>query len=325
MTDATPTSDASTPNHSTTQRRRLLAAGAVVGVAIALGGGVAAGVAAVVSRTAAPAPSDGGASIYFPIAGSPQQSNGAQPQYGASGGAAAPAIAQAPGAAARSFATNDLAMSAPSIAYPYPGGWCNAGPAPTTAGPGITATGLAQITLPTTPSTAQTLNVGVQTSNSNDNVKAALADVQQKLAAIRDALHKAGVPDADITQQGINVYGNGNPKVTNVNVNGSLSATISDTAVLDKALTAAADAGATSVNVWSGNGNSAATPDDKTLQSAITKATAAAKSMAQTQAQAAGVSLGALQSSQVQPPSICGWTAGGAQMVVGVTLTYAVK
>jgi hypothetical protein len=47
--------------------------------------------------------------------------------------------------------------------------------------------------------------------------------------------------------------------------------------------------------------------------------------MAQSQAQAAGVSLGSLQSSQAQPPSICGWAPGGAQMVVAVTLTYAVK
>jgi hypothetical protein len=47
--------------------------------------------------------------------------------------------------------------------------------------------------------------------------------------------------------------------------------------------------------------------------------------MAQTQAQAAGVALGALQATQVQPPSICPWQPGGPQMIVAVTLTYAIK
>jgi uncharacterized protein YggE len=215
---------------------------------------------------------------------------------------------------------------ASSLAYPYPGGWCNAtGPGANATGPGITATGLAQLTLPGVQSNAQTLNVGVQSDNNASDLKTALTEVEGRLAAIRAALHTAGVADDHITQQGLNIYGNGAPKVNNYGVNANLSATVADAAMLDRAVRAAADAGASNINVWSSGGAGSATPDDKTLQSAIAKATDAAHSMAQSQAQAAGVALGALQSSQVQPPSICGYGASGAQMVVGVTLTYAIK
>jgi uncharacterized protein YggE len=214
---------------------------------------------------------------------------------------------------------------APSIAYPYPGSWCN-GPAPAAAaGPGITATGLSQVTLPTQPQTAQTLSAGVQSNGNDGDVATALASAQQRLGAIREALHTAGVPDSQITQQGLNVYANGAPKPSAVGVNGNLSATITDPAVLDRALRGVVAAGASNVSVWSGNGTAGAAPDEKSLQSAIARATESARSMAQSQAQAAGVALGGLQSSQVQPPSICGWAPGGAQLVVAVTLTFAVR
>jgi uncharacterized protein YggE len=328
MTDATPAHDDAPAQQGTSPRRaqrgRLLAIGAVVAVAVALGGGVAAAVAAVVSRQSTPAATPGGASLYFPLAGNQPQSGGAS---GAMNAAPMPTIADGGMAAGgRAFSpsfANGPAMSS-SLAYPYPGGWCSAAPAPAASGPGITATGLAQVNLPGAPANAQTLNIGVQDNNSSD-LKTALNDVEQRLAAIRAALHTAGVTDDHISQQGLNIYGNGGPKVTNFGVNAGLTATISDAAILDRAVHAAADAGGTSINVWSGNGATTATPDDKSLQSAIAKATDAAHSMAQSQAQAAGVSLGALQSSQVQPPSICNWTASGAQMVVGVTLTYAIK
>jgi uncharacterized protein YggE len=334
MTDATPTHEDAAHQGAAprpAQRRRLLAVGAVIAVAVALGGGVAAAVAAVVSRTSTPAASSNGASLYFPIAPNQQSQQAGVGSTAMNAGPAMPAMAQGGMGAPAADRAYSLSIGAgpamtQSLAYPYPGGWCNAAPAPAATGPGITATGLAQVNLPGAPASAQTLNVGVQSDNNNSDLKTALADVEQRLAAIRTALHTAGVADDHITQQGLNIYGNGGgPNVTKFGVNAGLTATISDAAVLDRAVHAAANAGASSVNVWSNNAATSATPDDKTLQSAVAKATDAARSMAQSQAQAAGVSLGALQSSQVQPPSICGWTPTGAQMVVGVTLTYAIK
>ncbi|HXA28546.1 MAG TPA: SIMPL domain-containing protein [Candidatus Angelobacter sp.] len=319
-------SDATQIPEATRAPRRLLAIGAVVAVAVALGGGVAAGVAAVVSHgAAAPTPSQaGGATLFFPAAQPGQGSSGPATAQGMSAPAMGAGVAGAPAVAYPSTMSQGVAMGS-NIAYPYPGQWCSGGSAAPATGPGITATGLAQITVSSNQVSTQTLNVGVQSNDSGQDVSAALNDVEQRLAAIRDALHKAGVADDHISQQGLNVYANGSPKVSNMNVNGGLTATITDPAVLDRAVHAAVAAGASNLNVWSANGASGAQPDDKALQSAIVKATDAAKSTAQAQAQAAGVSLGSLQSSQAQPPSICGWVPGGAQMVVAVTLTYAVK
>jgi uncharacterized protein YggE len=327
MTDATPVQDGSSAVSSTARSRsRLLVAGAVVAVAVTAGG-VAAGVAAVVSRSTPAAQVGGGATLYIPSIGG----GGSQP--GSSGGGSvvngAPAMAAGGMAAPQAALSFGAAQGGPAmsstIAYPYPGGWCN-GPATAAAtGPGITATGLAQVTVASSQVSTQTLNVGVNSNDSGPDVTTALSDVEQRLAAIRDALHKAGVPDDHISQQGLNVFGNGNPKPSSMNANGSLTATISDPAVLDRAVRGAVAAGASNVNVWSASGAAGAAPDDKSLQSAIVKATDAARTMAQSQAQAAGVALGALQSTQAQPPSICGWSPGGAQMVVAVTLTYAVR
>jgi uncharacterized protein YggE len=325
MTDATPAQDGSAAVPSTARSRsRLLVAGAVVAVALTAGG-VAAGVAAVVSRSTPAAQVGGGATIYIPSIGS--GSGAGVPGNGGGGSmGAAPAMAAGGMSAPIPQVAVSLSGQSASFAYPYSGGWCN-GPATAAAasGPGVTATGLAQVTLPSTPQSTQVLNVGVQSNDGSQDVATALADAQRRLSAIRDALHSSGVPDGQITQQGLNVYANGSPKPSNVNVNGTLSAAITDPAILDRAMRAVVAAGANNLNVWSNSGAAGTAPDDKSLQSAIAKATDAARTMAQSQAQAAGVALGALQSTQAQPPSICGWSPGGAQMVVAVTLTYAVK
>jgi uncharacterized protein YggE len=330
MTDLTTTSgDGAGPNPSPNQarRRRLLVTGALAAVAVALAGGVAGAVAAVVSRSSTPSPSpSGAATTYFPMSGNQAAPNGAS--YGSSVASSGMA-ADARGAAGAPAALSPMMAQGPamssSLAYPYPGPWCGGAPSAPAAGPGITATGLAQVPLGGTPVSTQTLSVGVQSAGGASDLKAELADVQAHLAAIRDAIRKAGVPDDQITQQGLNVWGNGAPKVAGLQVNGNLNATITDPAILDRAVRAAVDAGASNLNVSSSFGAAGATPDDKTVQAAIAKATASAHTTAQAQAQAAGVSLGSLQSSQASPPSICGWAPGGAQMVVAVTLTYAVK
>lgn len=314
---ATPPQQAAAP----ARRRRMVTLAALAAALLALAGGVAAGVAAVVSRPSpSPAPSaPGGASLYFPISG-----GAAAPAPMPGGGGGVVAGASAPQAALSVNGAGGPGVATSSIAYPFPGTWCNGtGPA-AASGPGITATGLAQVNLPVSPQTAQTLSAGVQ-SNGDSDVATALSDAQQRLTAIRDALRSAGVPDAQISQQGLNVYANGGPKPSNVNVYGNLSATITDASILDRALRAVVAAGASNVSVWSSGGEGNAQPDQASLQSGITRATSAAKSSAQAEAQAAGVSLGALESVQSQPPSICGWSPSGAQMVVAVTLTYAVK
>jgi uncharacterized protein YggE len=313
------------------RRRRLVVVGAAAAV-VGLAGGISGGVAAIVSRSSTPERSNA-ASLFFPLAGA--QPGNAAPGGGPAAMSAGAGAAQSAtiGAPAAALATDAQGAMAPSYAMPgqnYPGTWCG-GPSPAPAqGPGVTATGLAQVPLRGgAPVTTETLNAGVSSSGSDPDLKTALSDVQGRLNAVRDAIRKAGVPDDQISQQNINVWGNGNggngPKVANVQVNGGITATITDPAVADRAMRAAVDAGASNVNLYGSSGAVSSTPDTALVQSAITKATAEARSMAQTQAQAAGVALGALQATQVQPPSICPWQPGGPQMVVAVTLTYAIK
>jgi uncharacterized protein YggE len=298
----------------------LLIAGSVA-AAMAVAGGVAGGVAAVVSRASTPSPTGAGAgaTLFFPASGGNAPSDGslgaAQGAPSGGGGVAAmPAIA-----------TQDKAASfaGPIAAYPYPS--CGGG-TPTTQvqSDGVTATAMVQIPLSSaTANATTTLNIGVQANDSD--VKTALADARARLDAIRTALHNAGVPDSQITTQNLNAWANGNPKPVNSNVNGGLTATLTDASLIDRALTAAINAGATNVNLWTSGGTSAATPTDDQLHSALAKATSEAHSMASAEAQGAGLSLGSVRAITSQAPSLCPWATGGPQLVVTVTVTYAVK
>jgi uncharacterized protein YggE len=318
------------PQSQSRRRRARLLVVAAIAAAVALAAGVAGGVAAIVSRSSAQPGSTGGAQLFFPVAG---QGTGAS--TGSTGAIAQPQIAQAaPGASMG----GSVALGAPAIAGSasapaygmsspvYPGTWCGGPSSVPPAGPGVTATGLAQVALGGgTSVTAETLNVGVSSSPGTTDLAGALNDVQTRLNAVRDAIRKAGVPDSQISRQNLNAWGNGAPKVNSVQVNGGLTVTVTDAALADKAMRAAVDAGAGNVNLYASSGASTATPDAQKLQDGIRKATDEAHAMAQSQAQAAGVQLGALQSSVVTQPAICPWQAGGPVMVVAVTLTYAVK
>lgn len=322
MTEQPASPDQSTSAARSRRRHTLLMAGSAA-AAVAVACGVAGGVAAVVSRGATPAPSSG-ATLFFP-AGVPQGSSGggatdtslgAMQQGGSSGGVAAGVPAFASAGKAASF-------GAPIVAYPYP--TCG-GSTPTVQvqGDGITATAMVQLPLGgATSSTTTTLNVGVQANDSD--VKAALADARSRLDAIRAALRSAGVPDSEITTQNLNAWANGNPKPVNSNVNGGLTATLTDASSIDRAITAAINAGASSVNLWSSGGTSAPTPTDDQVHSAIAKATAEAHAMASAEAQGAGLTLGSVRAITAQPPSVCPWAPGGPQLVESVTVSYAVK
>lgn len=318
------------------RRRRLLLVGAAA-AALALVGGVAGGIAAVVSRSsssrAADVPGVGGATLFFPSGagqvGPPSQGGSGAAPYAAPQGAAmgAPAVAGATSLSADGVYGMAVPVSPGGGGYGYPyWGGCNAPGEAQLQGDGITATGMAEIPLSSNSSAPgpTTMNVGVQ-SNGSGSVKDALTDARNRLAAIRDAAHRAGVPDSDISQQSLNVWANGGPKVESTNVNGNLSITIDDPTLIDRVVSAVIDAGASNLNLWSSNGSSAPSPTDAQVRSAMTKATAAARSIAQAEAAGAGLTLGSLRALVAQPPSLCGWGPTGPQLVAAVTVTYAVK
>ncbi|HEV7679772.1 MAG TPA: SIMPL domain-containing protein [Candidatus Dormibacteraeota bacterium] len=316
-------------------RRTKLLVVAAITAAVALGAGVAGGVAAIVSRSSAQS-GPSGAQLFFPMAGPGTGSTaGTGPGQGISSGSTGQSMAMPAPAigASDSVAMGMPAMTQAGPAASYgmnspvsPGGWCGGPSSVPPPGPGVTATGVAQVALGGgTSVTAETLNLGVSSSPGATDLASAFNDVQTRLAAVRDAIRKAGVPDTQITQQNLSAWGNGGPKVTNVQVNGGLTVTVTDATLADRAMRAAVDAGASSVNLYASGGASTTTPDTQKLQDAVKKATDEAHTMAQSQAQAAGVQLGALQSSVVQQPSICPWQAGGPVMVAAVTLTYAVR
>jgi len=293
------------------------------GGALALIGGTAGAVAAVVAHTATPAPS-ATSTLFFPTTGQNVNPAGNTGSAGA-GGAATSYSAQ--GAMAVPQAVGSQAIDTRgAVGYAYPSPTCGNAPAlAQVQSDGITATGMVQLPLSSTgQGESTTLNVGVQ-SNGDGGVKSALADVRQRLAAIHDAIRAAGIPESAISQQGFNVWANGNPKPAGANVNGNLSVTITDAAAIDRVINAAVNAGASNLNLWSSSGTGAATPSDTQVHDAITKATTAAHGMAEAEAQGAGLTLGSVHAISAQPPSLCPWAPGGPQLVVAVTVTYAIK
>jgi uncharacterized protein YggE len=292
------------------------------GGALALIGGTAGAVAAVVAHTATPAPS-ATSTLFFPTSG--QNANPPGNAGSASAGGAATSYA-AQGAMAVPQAADSQAIATRGAAgYVYPSPTCGNAPAlAQVQSDGITATGMVQLPLTASQGESTTLNVGVQ-SNGDGDVKSALTDVRQRLATIHDAIRAAGIPESAISQQGFNVWANGNPKPAGANVNGNLSVTIADAAAIDRVINAAVNAGANNLNLWSSSGNGAATPSDAQVHDAITKATTAAHGIAEAEAQGAGLTLGSVHAISAQPPSLCPWAPGGPQLVVAVTVTYAIK
>lgn len=307
-------------------RRSLLVAGAVA-AGLAVVGGVAGGVAAMVSRSSPTPTPGGGATLFFPSQGQPQAgpavSGGGASNQGAAMAAPQGLAAGVPAMAYGAQSGAAYAVNAGSYAYPWYG--CGSSPQAQVQGSGITATGMVQVPLPgAAQDGTMTLNASVQSQVQGD-VKTALAEVRTRLNAIRDAVHAAGVPAAQISEQNLNVYANGNPKVSNASVNGGLTVTVADASILDRVISAAVDAGATNLNLWTSSSGSAATPTDEQVRSALGKATAQAHAMAEAVAQGAGVTLGSMQASAVQAPSICPWAPGGPQLVAAVTVTYATR
>ena len=245
--------------------------------------------------------------------------------------------------AAPSVGRAQYALGAPassldsSIAYPYP-----------YPGPGVcTASGPAQVgSQAVTATGTSTIDVGQVapvyvlyasvTSQGTGDVSHAVADVQGRLNAVVDALVAAGVKRTSIHTSSVSVYAgggkvgvavplptNGQPVARSESANASLTAQLADAGSIDKAVTAAANAGADSVNA-STQAPPVGAPSADALSAALAQAADQAHQLAVASAKATGVTLGAVRSVSTQQPALCGYGVNGPQLVVGVTVAYAI-
>jgi hypothetical protein len=88
-------------------------------------------------------------------------------------------------------------------------------------------------------------------------------------------------------------------------------------------VSSAAGAGADSVNV-SSQVPPVGAPSADALSAALTQASDQAHQLAVAAAKATGVALGAVRSVSTQQPTLCGYGVDGPQLVVGVTVSYAI-
>ena len=306
------------------RRLRLAAVGALVALAAGGTGALAATMAHRDDSTASTTP---GPSVFIPYAGS-QGSSGA-------GGADRSVASQAQLGAAAPAASGAGVASYGGYAHPYPGVCTGTAPAQV-SGDVITATGSSTIGMsPGKP--VSSLNAWVSAQGSG--VDQASNDVQRRLGAVVDALAGAGVPRSAIhtSAVSVNVYSNGGggpkavgvatpPKTTtqvNVNASASVSAELRDASIAARAVNAAANAGADNVNAWTQAATPAA-PSAEALSAALAQASDQAHQLAAAAAEAAGVTLGAVRSVSAQQPTACGYDVDGPQLVVGITIAYAI-
>ena len=228
---------------------------------------------------------------------------------------AAPASGAATSADARSLApagqSAAIALPAP---YPIVGGSCSAAPTVQFQGRGLAATGTAPIT-----GTEQTGTVSVTVQQSAADAVAALGAVQAKIAAVRDALTKLGVPASSVQLSYFRSYGSPQSQFT---AYASLQATVTGTDLLAQATQAVSQVAG--VSAYSQSSPVAAEPTQDQVQNAVGRAAAQARDMADSTAASAGIRLGDVQSLVAQPPVTC-YGPSGPQRVVQVTATYAIK
>lgn len=325
-------------------RRRPRTTVAALGVLIAVAAGSTGALAATMVRrsdaTPTPVPAvASGPSVYIPGAAGAAGGGGG---VVAGGGVAAagPVAVGAPAGAAIDVAGSGASFAGPGavnvsgIGGSYPGAaWCSGSAPAQVTGREVTATGMSQLAGIQPASSAYSLWAGVSNQGGGDTAHAVSA-VQARLAAISDALVRAGVARGSIHASSVSVYAGmqknalppgiatGTPAApTVVNASASLSATVADAATLDRAVAAAAGAGADSVNAstqWS----AVTPPPADQVSAAIAQATDQARTLAGAGAKAAGGSLGALHSVTAQPPTVCGWGQDGPQFVVAVTVSW---
>jgi uncharacterized protein YggE len=273
----------------------LVLAGALLVVALGARGGPQGFTATVV-----PPPADG------------QVSGGAS--SGASSGAASTAQLPLDSRAAGAPAPSGQSL-VPAGTVPIVGGSCSASPTVQFQGRGLAATGIAPVR---TAVSVGTLNVSVQQAGTD--VAGAAAEVQSRIAAVRDALTKAGVPASAIQVSSFSAYGDVQRR--QFTAYASVQATVSGTDALATATDAVLQV--PGVSAYSSSSPVAGRPTQQEVQDAVSEAAGQARQMAAGTATAAGVHLGDVQSVVAQPPSVC-YGSNGPERVVQVTVTYALK
>lgn len=212
----------------------------------------------------------------------------------------------------------DRAPASAAAAAPYSptfyGGSCSQAPAVQLQGRGVTATGFAALS---TTGTGSQVGLTVQGQGSDANAAAAAA--QSKASAVEAALTKAGLAANQVQRTSFNVY-SGPPNQATAAI--YMQARVNDAADVNKVITAAVQAGATSA--YSGNQVLTDSANDSEVQDAVTRATSQAKTMATSTASAAGVQIAQLQTVVAQPPQVC-YGPSGPQRVVAVTVSYSLK
>lgn len=283
---------------------RYAAAGAA---ALALMLAVALAASALTARGAA----QGVSSTVVPPAAETQSSSASQ-QAAAPAAAAGSAIDARSLAPAASGQSASLALPAP---YPIVGGSCSASPTVQFQGRGLAATGTAAIT-----GSEQVGTVSVTVQQSGSDAASALGAVQSRIAAVRDALAKVGVPAASVQVSYYRTYLDTLGR--QFSAYASLQATVTGMDALTQATQAVSQL--PGVSAYSQSSPVAAEPTLDQVQNAVGRAAAQAKDMAASAATSAGVTLGSLQSLVAQPPVTC-YGSSGPQRVVQVTATYAIK
>jgi uncharacterized protein YggE len=210
--------------------------------------------------------------------------------------------------------------------------------APASDAPSVTATGVGVV--PASPAdpmaVAQTLYITAQTVIEPAGVQSAADELVAKLDAIKAALVKVGVPADGIRLAGINVspfygpekpmvVGGQPPRVTSLNLAGSLTADVPSIRVLIAAMNAATESGATSVNANTGKGPGmfgTVQPSAADLAKATEAAVANARVNAEALAAASGKRLGAIRSISSGQPPMMGCCPPNAGWTMQVTVTF---
>jgi len=182
------------------------------------------------------------------------------------------------------------------------------------------------------PSPPTLLSLSVSERFAGTDRDAAIRAVAEKVAAVRLALGKIGVPPANIEISNATVfpvYGNSlpsrvpSPEAYNVSENLQVYGVGPDK--VDAAIQAALGAGAANANRSSGAPARPPLLDASAINQAVKQAANQAKTMAQAGAEGLGVTLGGIRNVQVQLPSFPVAAPGVVQFRVSVTVTYDIR
>lgn len=196
----------------------------------------------------------------------------------------------------------------------------------------LSATGVAELPIVRSPGPPTFLSMSVSQRSAGLDRETAVRMVIEKVAAVRSALEKMGVPPGNIVIANATVFPvYGNPLPSNAvspqeyTVSENLRVFGVGTDKVDAAIQAALVAGATNAEQSLGAPARPAQPDTSAINQAVKQAADQAKTMAQAGAQGLGVTLGSIRNVQVQLPSFPVAAPGVAQGRVSVTVTYDIR